>query len=202
MKMIDRIIEDIPLCDIEKEDSEYHNECKYYADTRIILDNLRDYEVEIPLEYFERYGKNYEYNYVLKYMADITDTDINDFKGGNTYNYNGRILHDINYNYIQSGDDFYVVIMVHRLGDIRANYTDYCLLKFDSFEHFFETLDEICIEKFGGYIEHNGKHYYYDMSIFSEMLRVWCEETQEEYEIYISNDDEFKEKIDELESEE
>lgn len=44
MKFIDRIIDDIPKLDIEKEDSEY----KYLADTRVILDNLRDYEVDIP----------------------------------------------------------------------------------------------------------------------------------------------------------
>lgn len=39
MKFVDRIIEDIPFCDIEKTESEYHNECKYLVDTRILLEN-------------------------------------------------------------------------------------------------------------------------------------------------------------------
>ncbi len=42
MKFIDRIIEDIPMLDIEKEDSEYHNECKYLIDSRVLLDNMRN----------------------------------------------------------------------------------------------------------------------------------------------------------------
>lgn len=84
MKMIDKIIADIPKLDIEKEDSKYKDELKYLADTRVILDNLRDYEVDIP--------KKYEDN-VLGYMKELTN--YKDFKGGNTYNYNGKILHDL-----------------------------------------------------------------------------------------------------------
>ena len=51
MKMIDKIIADIPKLDIEKEDSQYKDELKYLADTRDILDNIRDYEVDIPKKY-------------------------------------------------------------------------------------------------------------------------------------------------------
>lgn len=136
MKFIDRIIEDIPFCDIEKEESKYHNECKYLIDTRILLDNLREYEVEIPTEYFEKYEQVFG-NGVLQYMADITDTDIEDFNGGNTYNYNGRIIHDLDYRYIDTKENgFYIAIQVHRLGDIRGNYTEFALFKFDYFESF------------------------------------------------------------------
>lgn len=184
MKMIDKIIADIPKLDIEKEDSKYKDELKYLADTRVILDNLRDYEVDIPKKYKDN---------VLGYMEELTN--YKDFKGGNTYNYNGKILHDINYNYIQSGDNLYMAIMVHRLGDIRANYTEYALFRFDSIEEFFEVIDDICMENFGGCVEYNGKHYYYDISIFDEFLRVWCEETQEQYDFYAYNDESFIEEI-------
>lgn len=184
MKMIDKIIEDIPKLDIEKENSEYKDELKYLADTRIILDNLRDYEIDIPKEYE---------NNILGYMKELTD--YKEFKGGNTYNYSGKILHDINYDYCETDNGFYVAIMVHRFGDVRANYTDYALFKFDSFEEFFEVIDEICIENFGGCFEYNGKHYYYDISIFSEMLRVWCEEEQKDYDFYAYNDESFIEEI-------
>ena len=200
MKFIDRIIDDIPFCDIEKMESKYHNECKYLIDTRILLDKLREYEVEIPTEYFEKYEQVFG-NGVLQYMADITDTDIEDFNGGNTYNYNGRIIHDLDYRYIDTKDNgFYVAIQVHRLGDIRANYTEFALFKFDYYESFWETIDDICIENFGGCLEYNGKHYYYDILAFDECIRVWCEETQQEYRMYVSNDEEFKERIDYEES--
>ena len=147
MKFIDRIIEDIPFCDIEKEESKYHNECKYLIDTRILLDNLREYEVEIPTEYFEKYEQVFG-NGVLQYMADITDTDIEDFNGGNTYNYNGRIIHDLDYRYIDTKENgFYIAIQVHRLGDIRGNYTEFALFKFDYFESF-----DICFEALSSFL--------------------------------------------------
>lgn len=200
MKFIDRIIEDIPFCDIEKTESKYHNECKYLVDTRILLDKLREYEVEIPTEYFEKYEQVFG-NGVLQYMEQLTDTNMEDFNGGNTYNYNGRILHDLDYRYVNTKDNgFYIAIQVHRLGDIRGNYTEFALFKFDYYESFWETIDEICIENFGGYLEYKGKHYYYDILVFDESIRVWCEETQQEYSMYVSNDEEFKERIDYEES--
>ena len=51
------------------------------------------------------------------------------------------------------------------------------------------------MENFGGCVEYNGKHYYYDISIFDEFLRVWCEETQEQYDFYAYNDESFIEEI-------
>lgn len=186
--MIDKIIADIPKLDIEKEDSQYKDELKYLADTRVILDNLRDYEVDIP--------KKYEDN-VLGYMKELTNKKYTDFSGNNTYNYGGRIMHDFSY-YSEYNEDrsiFYVAIMVHRFGDIRANYTEYALFRFDSIEEFFEVIDDICMENFGGCVEYNGKHYYYDISIFDEFLRVWCEETQEQYDFYAYNDESFIEEI-------
>ena len=51
------------------------------------------------------------------------------------------------------------------------------------------------MENFGGCVEYNGKHYYYDINIFSEYLRVWCEETQEQYDFYAYNDESFIEEI-------
>lgn len=45
MKMIEKIIKDIPMLDIEKENSEYHDECKYLIDTKILLKELQDFEV-------------------------------------------------------------------------------------------------------------------------------------------------------------
>lgn len=195
MKFIDKIIADIPKLDIEREDSEYHDEIKYVVDTRVLLDNLREYEVEIPSEYIEKYEQVFG-NGVLQYMENLTSMKAEEFNGGNTYNWNGRILHDIDYRYIQADEDtFYVAIQVHRIGDIRYNYTQFALFKFDSFENFYETLDDICMENFGGCYTYNDKHYTYDITIFSEMMSVWCEETQDEYEIYAYDDESFEKEI-------
>lgn len=195
MKFIDRIIEDIPMLDIEREDSEYRDEIKYLADSKVILDNLREYEVEIPKEYFDKYEQKFG-NGVLQYMETLTNKSEDEFYGGNTYNWCGKILHDFDYRYWQiDKDTFYVAIQVHRLGDIRWNYTEFALFKFDCYEEFVEVIDDICSEKMGGCFEYNGKHYYYDFSIFSEWLRVWCVETQEDYDFYAYDDESFIEEI-------
>jgi len=195
MKFIDKIIEDIPMLDIERVESEYHNECKYLADSRVILDNLREYEVEIPTEYFEKYEQKFG-NGVLQYMETLTNKNKDEFYGGNTYNWCGKILHDFDYRYWQvDTDTFYVAIQVHRVGDIRCNYTEFALFKFGSFEEFVEVIDDICSEKMSGDFEYNGKHYIYDISIFCEWLRVWCVETQEDYEFYAYDDESFIEEI-------
>lgn len=197
MKFVDKIIADIPKLDIEKEDSKYKDELKYLADSRVILDNLREYEVDIPKEYVEKHkDKWFDYdNGVLEYMSYITNTKIDDFKGGNTYNYNGKILHDLNYDYVETDNGFYIAIMVHRFGDVRGNYTDRALFKFDYYEEFFEVIDNICMENFGGCVKYNDKHYFYDISIFDEFLRVWCKETQDNYDFYAYNDESFIEEI-------
>ena len=78
MKFIDRIIEDIPMLDIEKAESKYHNECNYLADSRVILDNLREYEVEIPKEYFETKIGIQEHLFLL-FSQIITRIKMNDF---------------------------------------------------------------------------------------------------------------------------
>ena len=198
MKMIEKIIKDIPMLDIEKEDSEYHDECKYLIDTKILLKELQDFEVDIPNEYIENYENVYG-NGVLQYMADITKTNIEDFKGDNTYNHGTRVLHDFTYRYVDLKDSFYIAISVHRQGDIRGNYTDFCLLKFNNYEEYCETLDQICIENFSGCVEYDNKHYFYDILLYSEYLRVWCEEDQRDYEIYAYNNESFINEIKRIE---
>ena len=198
MKMIEKIIKDIPMLDIEKEDSEYHDECKYLVDTKILLKELQDFEVDIPNEYIENYENVYG-NGVLQYMADITKINIEDFKADNTYNHGTRVLHDFTYRYVDLKDSFYIAISVHRQGDIRGNYTDFCLLKFNNYEEYCETLDQICIENFNGCVEYDNKHYFYDILLYSEYLRVWCEEDQRDYEIYAYDDESFINEIKRIE---
>lgn len=198
MKFIDRIIENIPKVGIET----YENsDIKYVADSRIILDKLRDYEVEIPKLYFEKYKQMFG-NGVLQYMEELTNEEYTNFSGNNTYNCGGRIMHDFSY-YSEYNEDrsiFYVAIMVHRFGDIRGSYTEFALFQFDSVENFYEVIDEITYNYCSGSREVNGNTYFYDISIFSEYLRIWCNETELDTEIIACNDEEFDEEIKKAES--
>lgn len=196
MKLIDIVINDIPKVGIETYDN---SEIKYVIDSRILLDNLRDFEVDIPQELYDKYQNKFG-NGVLQYMEQLTNVSMNDFKGYNTYNWNGRIMHDFDYRTYEMKDHtYYVAIQVHRGGDIRINYTDFVLFKFDYIEQWFEVIEDISREKCGGVYEINNKHYYYDMSMFDEYLKVYCNETQEEFDIYAYNDESFVAEIKERE---
>ena len=123
-----------------------------------------------------------------------------EFSGYNTYNYSGRIMHDFEYRTYETQDHtFYVALQVHRGGDIRCNYTDFVLFKFDSVEEWFTTIEDITREHCGGCREINGKHYYYDMSIFDECLEIYCVETQKQFNIYAYDDESFDKEIKNME---
>ena len=56
----------------------------------------------------------------------------------NTYNWNANIDHDIDVAELKINGYTYMAIMVHRYGDVRANYTDRFLVRFDSEYEWFE----------------------------------------------------------------
>ena len=187
MYFIDSIINDIPILDFEKT-----NDSKYYVNTRELLKELKEYEIEIPTEY------NNAYDY---FMNEIVKNE-NELKSYNTYNYNSNIIHDLQYSIYGKDDnnEVYVAISVHRFGDIRGNYTDYCILKFDNWYAWYEIVSDICRNISFNILEYKGKHYECYTDIYTEYINVWCRETEQEYEICVCSEDDLKEKIDYEES--
>ncbi len=84
----------------------------------------------------------------------------------NTYNYGGNITNDMNYNICKIGSYYYALVMFHLGGDIRGNYTDYLLLKFEYVDDFF-SVNDACFYK------EIDKRYSADINIFSEMYTVY-----------------------------
>lgn len=194
ISLIDRVIADIPRVGIETEDSKYKDELKYTCDSRVILDELRKYEIEIPSDIYEKYKDEFG-NGVLQYMESLANKSMEDFEGQNTYNWNGRIIHDFDYRVADTDDTYYVAIQVHRSGDVRCNYTDFVLFGFEYPEQWFDVVCEICTQEFGNSRVVDDKTYFYDMDIFSESLRVYCEDNGENYDIYAYDDESFDEEI-------
>lgn len=56
----------------------------------------------------------------------------------NTYNWNANIDHHIDVAELEISGYTYMAIMVHRYGDVRANYTDRFLVRFDNEYEWFE----------------------------------------------------------------
>ena len=172
-----------------------------------ILENLKDYEVtDIPLftadEDFEENQNvvEIEKNNVENMIDFLTDcygyeeTDCN-----NTYNWSAPISHDFYYHIYESRefDGIYITMAVHKSGDVRCNYTDEFLLRFDYIEEFLEVLS------------YSNKYYYietektveYDISvdILSEGVVVndcWYDTSD------VSTIEELKKKLEEEEEEE
>ena len=179
----------------------------FTIDVMDILEGLRSYEVtEIPLftdneEYEEQQNvvkieKNNVDNMIsfLEDCYEYKETDCN-----NTYNWSSPINRDFYYHIYESdiNDTIYIVMAIHKYGDVRCNYTNEFLLQFDYIEEFYEVLT------------YSNKHYYietentveYDVSI--DILSEGVTVNDEWYDTSDLNTiEELKEKLEAEESEE
>lgn len=116
------------------------------------LEELKDYEVDLTQEQIIALRRNW--------------LSMNVMHCDNTYNNNGSIDHDFEFDIAEMNDGVYVTIMVHRFGDVRANYTDWAICKLDYVESIFE------LESVMQYKDIIGK-YVADINIFSEGYEVY-----------------------------
>jgi hypothetical protein len=145
------------------------------------LEELKNYEVDMSQDEIKdmisSWDKNWhEESYSLKYG--------NEYWANNTYNINANIDHDIDYRIAKADDDgVWFAFMVHRFGDVRGNYTDWAICKFDYVEEIFE-LDSVIQCKYFG------EHYVADVNIFSETYNVYdtdkCEDVGDFYDIEVA----------------
>lgn len=113
-----------------------------------LLYELKDYEVESTEE-------------SIDWIVENAD------RRWNTYNWNANIDHDIDVAELELDGYTYMAIMVHRWGDVRANYTDRFLVRFyDSYE-WFE------LESIMQYKTICDGRYFIDINIMSETYTVW-----------------------------
>ena len=116
-----------------------------------LLYELRDYEIEATEKFID-------------WIVGHAD------KHWNTYNWNANIDHDIDVAEKHLNGDTFMAIMVHRYGDIRANYTDKFLVRFDNKYDWFEFNSRM------QYKEIAGGRYYVDIDIMTEAYYVWDNE--------------------------
>lgn len=127
------------------------------------LEELKEYEVEMSQA-------------DIKDMMNFWDSNFdvhrswhngNNYWRDNTYNCNANIDHDIDYRIVESAHDgVWFAFMVHRYGDVRGNYTDWAVCKFNYVESIFE------LESVMQYKDIIGK-YVADINIFTEGYEVY-----------------------------
>ena len=160
---------------------------KYLIGTNEIIDFLKQYEIPSfdDESIFDYYENHYE-----------------EVCGDNTYNHLMLVQNDFNWTTFKVADDeYHTLVMFHRGGDIRGNYTDYMVLKFDNVDGFSEALyvdmtddDTIC-RWFD--LEVQGEIFHLCPQ-FDECLRVEYEldgDYIEIYRIWGNNDEEVIEQL-------
>ena len=118
-----------------------------------LLYELRDYEIEATEEFID-------------WIIEHAD------RHWNTYNWNANIDHDIDVAEVELDGYTYMAIMVHRYGDIRANYTDRFVVKFDDCYEWSE------LESIMQYKAICDGRYCIDINIMSECYNVWDNEKE------------------------
>ena len=174
-----------------------------------VLENLESYEAtEIPVFTDEEMEENEENQNLIdieknnvENMIDFLEEyyEYKEVGCNNTYNWSSPVNHDFYYHIYESdiNDTIYIVMAIHKYGDVRCNYTNEFLLQFDYIEEFYEVLT------------YSNKHYYietentveYDVSI--DILSEGVTVNDEWYDTSDLNTiEELKEKLEAEESEE
>ena len=124
-----------------------------YGSVLPLLYELKDYEVESTEE-------------SIDWIVENAD------RRWNTYNWNANIDHDIDVAEVEVDGYTYMAIMVHRYGDVRANYTDRFLVRFDDCYEWSE------LESIVQYKTICDGRYFIDINIMAECYNVWDNEKE------------------------
>lgn len=108
--------------------------------------------------------KNYEIETTEKSIDWVV---VNANRRWNTYNWNANIDHHIDVAELEINGYTYMAIMVHRYGDVRANYTDRFLVRFEDETEWFELESRMQYKTIA-----DGK-YCCDIDIMAECYSVW-----------------------------
>ena len=123
-------------------------------DTINILKDMEEYELdwydfryytedddgnEIEVDIFEGCETGEEIIDALEEYGYIEDTY---FVADNSYNWSAPVSNDFDFKVYRDfvSDGVFVDFMVHRFGDVRGNYTDSVIYRFDSVDEFYELL--------------------------------------------------------------
>lgn len=117
-------------------------------DTVDIIDRLAPYEVtELVIDRYNEEYDDYEIDYtdsIDEYLDQLDEIyGLKEIEHNNSFNWLGRVSDHFDYTIYECGDGHvYVVFKVHRYGDVRTNYTEEALLKFNGSHEFYEAIVE------------------------------------------------------------
>lgn len=138
---------------------------------RITKDNFCYVNALTVLESLEPYLlSDYDTEYILTQWYE-DNPDITIIENGNSYNWGGRISNDFNYTEVELDGITYTIFSFHIGTDIRAGYTDDLVVE----GNIFDALRDVPYH--AEVLEIDGNSYYLEYNIFSDMVAVFEEDT-------------------------
>ena len=126
MTRLDNVIKDIE--NVNKERHAWIYESNGTIKDNVICGNVLELLYELKDYEIETFDTEKSINLVVEHANNHW----------NTYNWNANIDHHIDVAELEIDGYTYMAIMVHRYGDVRANYTDRFLVRFDNEYEWFE----------------------------------------------------------------
>ena len=138
-----------------------------------VFENLKDYEIteydyyNPDTDEYEEIEFNSSYDFII-HMEDLYG--IEETRCDNSYNWGAPISNDFYFNeyYNSELNEYYYVVAIHKYGDVRGNYTDEFVLKFDNDYDFLELLNEC--NKYYTLHDKDGNELEFELNIFNEGL--------------------------------
>ena len=143
-----------------------------------VFENLKDYEITEYCDYnpdTDEY-EDVEFNNADEFISYMEDMyGIEELSSDNSYNWSSPISNNfyIHEYYNRELNEYYYVIAIHKYGDVRGNYTNEFILKFDNNYDLFELLAES--NKYYTLEDKDGNELEFELNIFNEGLTYECE---------------------------
>ena len=171
-------------------------EVKVFGQPTKLFDTIEENDGIIDILEVLNHIKEYEFTSIEEdiYLADeYIDTNITEFidvdvfydwldqyeykevKCDNSYNWGSPLSNDIDFTIYHNItlDEYYVTMKIHTYGDVRGNYTEEFILKYDHECDFYESLNDC--NKYWSYTDDDGVIWYCDIDIFSDTFYISVE---------------------------
>ena len=161
-----------------------------------LFDTIEEHDGIIDILDVLNYIKEYEFtsieediylddDYIGTDTTEFTDIEVfynwleqyeyKEVKCDNSYNWGSPLSNDIDFTIYHNItlDEYYVTMKIHRYGDVRGNYTEEFILKYDSEDDFYSSLSDC--NKYWSYTDDDGVIWYCDIDIFRDSFYISVE---------------------------
>ena len=158
-----------------------------------VLDSLEAFEIIKKEMYDSEEEEYFEYDMEEYFEKGLDEGFLTECSADNSYNWNSPISHHINFEIYHNNEEgnYLIRFRVHRYGDVRCNYSDWCCLEVNSDYDFLEAL--MCgkwIE-----VEMDGKQYCISIEVTSDEIRLESYDEENGYEEIYDDRDEILEEM-------